>query len=144
MSVVTPLNINKLASASDPRKALQAAIGSAIDKIDVFGSQVLVATYIAPEKIGSIYMPEKAKEESLWQGSVGLVLKKGPWAFVDDPENHIMWKGQTVQIGDWVLFRFSDAWEQHFNGTSVRFVDDRNIRGKLDDPGLISPRQVYV
>lgn len=138
MPAIVPRNISNLASAVDPRDALKKAVGTALDKIQVFGAQVLVATYIAPDRIGSIILTDKAKEESLWMGSVGLVLKKGPWAFKDDAALGVEWHGQDVAIGDWILFRYSSAWEQHFNGVSVRFVDDRDIRATVDDPRLMS------
>lgn len=138
MPAITPRTIHSLAAASDSRGALQRAVGPALDKIQVFGAQILVATYIPPDRIGSIILTDKAKEEALWQGSLGLVIKKGPWAFKDDPANSINWQGQKVDVGDWVLFRFSSAWEQHFNGVSVRFVEDRDIKGIVDDPRLMS------
>lgn len=138
MPAIVPRTINDLAKATDPKSALMEKLGSALDGIEVFGAQVLVGTYIPPERIGSIILTDKAKEEALWQGSLGLVLKKGPWAFKDDPDNNIHWDGQNVSEGEWVLFRFSSAWEQHFNGVSVRFVDDRDIRGKVADPALMS------
>lgn len=139
MPAIVPLTINAIAGSDDPRKLIQEMLAPAIGKIKVFGAQVLVATYIMPDRTrGGILLSDKTKEEALWQGSIGLVVKKGPWAFRDDPSSNIDWQGQDVEIGDWVLFRFSSAWEQHFNGLSVRFVEDRDIRGVIDDPRLMS------
>lgn len=138
MPAIVPRSIGRLSSASDPKRELLDAIGPAIDKIRVFGSNLLVATYIPPDRIGSIIMTDKTKEEALWMGSVGLVLKKGPWAFQSDEELKIDWKSQDVQIGEWILFRFSDAWEQHFNGVSVRFVPDNLVKGVIETPQLMS------
>ena len=142
MPVISPakLNIISKASGADPKKAIWDALDGAIDKINPFGSWVLVGTYIAPEKIGSIFIPDKSKDEDLYQGIVGLVLKKGPQAFQDDAQN--VFRGEAVEVNQWVLFRFSSAWEFHLNGVSVRFVPDIEIKGTIEHPELVSGRPV--
>lgn len=143
MPAVMPSKLMELSRAEDPKQAILKGLGPAINEIDVFGARVLVGTYIEPERTaGGIFKPEKTVQESLYQGSCGLVLKKGPWAFQDDPDLNIYWKGQSVDIGDWVVFRFSDAWEIHINGVSVRMVDDRDIRGRIADPRLLSSKPI--
>lgn len=141
MPAVMPAKLMQLSEARDPKKALVQAIGSAIDEIEVFGAQLLVATYIEPDKTaGGIWKPQSSVQESLYQGSIGLVLKKGPWAFQNDANLNIDWKGQDANVGDWVLFRYSSAWEQHLNGVSVRFVDDRDIKALVSSPALLTSK----
>ena len=74
-------------------------------------------------------------------GTLGLVLKLGPWAFQNDPELNIDWKGQTVEVGEWAVFKYSDAWEFHLNGVSVRLIDDRSIKGVVPTPLLLTSKQ---
>ncbi len=141
MPAVLPRSLKILSQAADPKSALFKAVGPALNEIEPFGAQLLVATYIEPERTkGNIIIPEGSVRESLYQGAIGLVLKKGPWAFVDDDQLGVNWKGQDVEVGDWVVFRYSDAWEQHLNGVSVRFVDDRDIRGRISDPTVLTSR----
>lgn len=141
MPVVSPakLSVISAASAADPKKAIHDALGSAIDKIEPAGSLLLVGTYIAPDRsAGGILFSDRTMDEDLYQGSVGLVLKKGPTAFVDDALN--VFHGYSVDINEWVLFRYSSAWELHLAGVSVRFVSDTEIKGTVEHPGLISSR----
>ncbi len=138
MPAILPSKLEQISRADDPKKAIFAAVGNALDKIVVRNNFILVGTYIAREKTaGGIIRPGQSVTEDLWMGCMGLVLKKGPMAFKDDERLNIYWDGQDVQTGQWVLFRFSDAWETHLNGTSVRFVEDRNIKANIDNPELI-------
>ena len=141
MAAIVPSKLIAMSQAKDPRKAIWAGIGDAIRQIDVFGPQVLVGTFIESERTaGGILKPQKTTEESLWQGITGLVLKKGPRAFVDEPENGVYWHGHDIAVDTWVIFRFSSAWEFHLNGVSVRLVDDRDIRGAIGNPELLMAR----
>lgn len=141
MPAVLPRSMQVLSEATDPKAALVKAVGPAVNELEPFGAQILVGTYIEPTKTkGGILLTQKSVQESLYQGCLGLVLKKGPWAFQDDAELGVHWKGQTVDVGDWVVFKYSDAWEQHLNGVSVRFVDDRDIRGRVTDPTVLTSR----
>ncbi len=141
MPAVLPRSLRALSEAADPKDALVRAVGPAIHAIEPFGAQILVGTYIEPKKSkGGIIFTDNATQESLYQGCLGLVLKIGPWAFQDDEQLNIHWKSQSVEVGDWVVFRYSDAWEQHLNGVSVRFVDDRDIRGRVSDPAVLTSR----
>ncbi len=138
---VLPRSLKVLSEATDPKAALVKAVGRFVNDVEPFGAQLLVGTYIEPTITkGGIFVPDRSIQESLYQGCLGLVLKKGPWAFQDDEQLNIHWKGQDVDVGDWVVFRYSDAWEQHLNGVSVRFVDDRDIRGRVSDPTVLTSR----
>lgn len=143
MPALTPSKLMDLSRANDPKEALLNAVGKAIDHIHVFGAQLLVGTYIEPEKTaGGIYRPQTSVQEALWQGSIGLVLKKGPWAFQNDEALGVDWKSQNVEVGQWVVFRYSSSWEQHLNGVSVRFVDDRDIKGIIDNPEWLTSKPI--
>ena len=138
------VNLRSIAQAanSDPRKALLDSAGPLTD-YEVFHNLVLVATYVPPEKIGSIIMPDKSMMEARFQGKMGLVLKCGPLAFKDDAA--AQFGGITVEPGDWVLYRPSDGIElfikDHMglanDGLACRLLEDSLIKGRVTDPSLI-------
>jgi len=128
-------SISKLAQASDPKKAIIRQVGD-LSGIEVLHNQLLVGTYIESEKTaGGIIKPDKTIGESRYQGKVGLVLKKGPQAFVDDTS--VKFHGQKAEVGDWILFRFADAWEIFILGVSVRFLFDTDVKAIVSDPSII-------
>lgn len=128
-------SIARMAQANDPKKAIVNEVGDLTD-ITVFNNLILVGTYIENEKTsGGIIKITKTIEESRYQGKLGLVLKKGPQAFVDDAS--VKFHGQDVKIGDWVLFRYADAWEIFIRGVSVRMIYDTDVKAVVRDPSLI-------
>jgi len=137
-------NLREIAQAAndDPRKALLDAAGDLTD-YEVFHNQVLVATYVAPEKTaGGIIRPDRTLAEDRFQGKVGLVLKVGPLAFQDDAG--AKFGGVTLKMGDWVTYRPSDGIEmfirdrrKHGDGLPCRLIEDVLIKGRVSDPALI-------
>jgi co-chaperonin GroES (HSP10) len=122
----------QIARSKDAKQEILDLVGD-LNGVNVTNNQLLVATYIESEKTeGGIYKPQKSVEESRYQGKVGLVLKKGPFAFVDDAS--VKFHGQNVGEGQWVVFRFADAWETFYRGVSVRFIFDTDVRAIVDDP----------
>lgn len=127
----------------DPKKALLDSVGD-VSGIDVFHNLVLVATYIEPETTpGGIIKPDRAIEESRFQGKAALVLSVGPLAFKDD--GSAQFGGKSVQTGDWVMVRPSDGFELFkiktgktgSDATSCRLFEDIHIKARLSDPALI-------
>ena len=121
---------------TDPKKDIWDNIGD-LSSFELFNNQVLVAVYVRPEKTaGGIIIPGATRDEDKIQGKVGLVVKKGPEAFVGAEE----WFGNTtLEIGDWVVFRPSDGWSITINGGNkekvlCRILDDVNIRGRVQHP----------
>ena len=138
------VNLRAIAQAAthDPKKALLDSAGPLID-YEIFHNYVLVATYIPPEKIGSVYVPDRSLAEWQFQGKVGLVLKCGPMAFVDDTTTRF--GGASVEPGDWVLYRPSDAIEMYIkdyaglvnDGLPCRLIEDTLIKGRVTNPALV-------
>ena len=137
------------AAAFDPAKPLWDAAGDLSD-YEVFHNLVLVATYIAPPKVLKgpggesiiLHQTDKSHEEDRFQGKIGLVLKLGPVAFVDD--SVAKFGGVIVQPGDWVIYRPSDGHELFIRdrsksneGLSCRLIEDTFVRGRVKDPSLI-------
>lgn len=135
MSVVIPKWVQELASAEDPKAAIMKRIGD-LNDIDVLFNLVLLATYIRPEKTtGGIYRPSVNIDEDVWQGKVGLVLKKGANAFLDDERTKFL--GQNVAPGDWVMYRVGDALPFDFRGVPCRLLADTHIKMKIATPDLV-------
>ena len=119
----------------DPKEDLLAKIGN-IDGVDVFNNSVLVALYIRPERTKTgIYVTQNYRDEDRIQGKSGLIVKMGANAFVDDTGN--WFKGASVSLHDWVIFRPADGWPITINNVACRLIDDTAIRGKISSPDVI-------
>ena len=117
------------------RERLKAAVGD-VSGIDVFHSNVLIAIYTRPSRTKSgIHLPDSVQEEDGYQSKVGLVLAKGPLAFVDDRST--TFGGATIDVGDWVAIRINDGLSMKINGTACRIVTDTFIRMRVSDPTLV-------
>jgi len=125
----------KMQHAVDPAQEIRDAVGNLKD-VELFNMQVLVGIYIRPQKTKSgIILTDKTVEEDRYQGKVGLVLKAGPSAFVD--ETGKWFNGETVKVGDWVVFRPSDGWAVSINGQPCRILDDLSIKARVKEPDMI-------
>lgn len=132
MAVITKLT---MAHATDPKEVIRADVGD-LSGIEIFHNQILVGIYERPEKtMGGIFLPEKTKKEDLYQGVVGLVLKVGPGAFVDDAVNKFF--GLRVEEGDWIVFKPSDGWKTSFNGKTIRLIEDAHVKARIQHPDQV-------
>lgn len=115
-------------------------IGPALDGIEVFHNHILVGIYMAGtvKDLGNgqmLYIPEKTADEDKFQGKVGVVLKMGPMAFVNDARNDF--KGQVIDPGDWLLYRVSDGFPLDINGVHCRLLPDVDVKARVLDPTTI-------
>lgn len=116
----------------DPAKAILDEMGD-LSGIEIFNNQILCAIYIRPEKTKSgIILTNTTRDEDKWQGKVGLVVKKGPDACVDNTGK--WFQNYTINVGDWVFFRVSDGWSLTVNNVLCRLIDDTDIRGRSAAP----------
>lgn len=138
-------NLESIARAAnrDTRKTLLDMAGPLTD-YEIFHNLVLVATYVEPEvTAGGVIIPQKTIDENRFQGKIGLVLKCGPMAFVDD--GAVKFGKIDVKYGDWVMYRPSDGIELFIkdrtgtsnDGISCRLIEDALIKGRVSDPALI-------
>jgi co-chaperonin GroES (HSP10) len=128
--------LTKMLHTVDPVREILKKIGD-LSKFEVMHNDVLIGIYERPEKTqGGILLTDKTRQEDEYQGKAGLVLKKGPLAFVSD-ENYDF-KGQDVKPGDWVAIWISDGRKIKINDQLCRMVEDRYIRLKIP-----APDQVY-
>lgn len=127
-------------SGSDPKGSLWESLGDTVDHVTPKPYELIVATYIRPEQTkGGIFIPDRTLTEDRFQGKVGLLLKLGEFCFEDDAKTK--WGSFKPAVGDWVIYRASDAWEVFLGdgreGTSCRFLHESSIVGLTDNPELI-------
>lgn len=136
MSVVVPSRaIQMVANSKDPKRAILDIVGDLKDDPELFGDQVLLGIYFRPEKTaGGIIRPEANVEEDTFQGKVGLVLKWGPDAFVD--ESGELYE-QHVNVGEWVVFKVGDAWSLSVHNYPCRIIRSSGVRMRLKDPNIV-------
>lgn len=126
----------------DPKLEILDRVGE-LNDVEVFGSDVLVALYIRPEKTKSgIILSDSTRHEDKWQGKAGLVLKLGPTAYLDENGE----KFRDISEGDWVVFRPSDGWPVTLraansvsskDAVACRVITDINIRMRVSSPDAI-------
>lgn len=128
----------------DPRQQIWDAVGD-LTGLEVMHNDILIAVYIRPKKMKGIErddgtvvnleLPDQTIKEDEYQGKAGMVLKKGPLAFVSD--DNFDFKGQNVEAGDWVAIWVADGRKIQINGVLCRMVEDRWIRMKIPAPDLV-------
>ena len=119
----------------DPASTIKKKIGNLKDII-IHGNYILLGVYERPKVTKSgIHLADTTRAEDKPQGKAGLVLKKGPLAFVSDANYDF--KGQDVQIGDWVSIWVSDGRALYVNGQLCRLVEDQHIRLKIPSPDVV-------
>lgn len=137
MGVVVPHRaIEAVTNSKDPKQAILDFVGD-LSGIRVPSNRILVGTYLRPEKTsGGIIRPDANKEEDVWQGKVGLVLKWGTEAYKDDGEYHFA-DDDKAKVGEWVVYKIGDAWAVTLKGFPCRMIRDSSIAMIIDDPTLI-------
>lgn len=114
-------------------------IGDMADAV-IFGNRILVAKWIRTT-MGSLLAAEQTRREDKWQGKVGLVLAVGPLAFKDDPSIGTF-AGQSVKVGDWALFQYSDGRDLDFQPPGshekipCKILRDVDIDGVVPRPDM--------
>ena len=128
--------------ARDPRGFLLDCCSIWLPHCEVMHNLVLCATYFLPAfeilaNGSKFFRADKTHDEALWQGKVGLVIAKGPLAFVDEPTAGVFFRGQNVNVGDWVQWDIHDARQSTIGRIHCRDVKDTQIIRKWSDPRLV-------
>lgn len=124
----------------DPKRELLKRVGDLSD-FKVTFNQILCGVYLRSEDaiFGTmkLKLPDSVRDEDRYQGKVGLVLKMGPRAFVDDEERKF--HGFSVKVGDWIVFRASDGWQISLahNQVLCRMFTEWDIRGVVQSPDFV-------
>lgn len=120
----------------DPKLEIMEAVAPYLADIEPLADIAMVAVYTRPDRTkGGILLADRTRDEDLYQGKVGLVLKLGNLAFVED-ENHT-WGGRTPQVGDWVCYRVGDTFPFIVGERTCRFVRDVNVKAILHRPDIV-------
>ena len=126
----------------DPREEILQRAGELKD-VEVFGNDILIAVYMRPQKTKSgIILTDNMRGEDAFQGKVGLIVKMGPTAYLDEDGE----KFRDIKEKDWVVFRASDGWPVTLNAANsvsskdaviCRIITDINIRMRVSSPDAI-------
>lgn len=116
----------------DPKLDIIEESKDIIDFIKPTGSLILLGVYVRggvsgkeQRTAGGVILPDAAKEEDRYQGKVGLILKLGPLAFVEDDTHK--WK-EPPQIHDWIIYRVGDTFPFIIGKRTYRFIEDVDAR----------------
>lgn len=124
-------------SEEDPVETILQAVGD-ISKLELAGVQVLVGTYIRPKATkGGILLTDKLRDEDLYQGKTGLVLKVAPGAFIDGDTADTKFHGFKAKEGDWIFYRVQDGMSLNINGHHCRSLEDVHVRGRIPNPDMV-------
>jgi co-chaperonin GroES (HSP10) len=116
----------------DPKSKLLAELGD-LSSVELFNNQILVATYIRPQKTKSgIYLTDKTTDEDKFQSKVGLLVQTGPSAFEHNDEGWFL--GEEFELNDWLVFRPSDGWSITIHGVLCRILSDTQVKGRVQSP----------
>lgn len=103
---------------------------------EIIGDGVLVAIWQKPERTaGGVFLTDRTRDEDVFQGKSGLVLKMGHLAFKED-EDHV-WGERVPRVGDWVAYRVGDAWPLYLGEQPCRIVRDVHVRMILRRPDVV-------
>jgi len=123
-------------SMPDPIKAEIIKDVGDISQVEVMFNYILVGIYKRPEKTaGGIILTDKSRDEDIYQGKTGLVLKVGPTAFLGDDD--VDFRGQSVKEGEWIVLRPGDGWQVKVGNRDCRMVADTSIKLKVPKPDMI-------
>lgn len=133
--------IERLANSADQKATALELLGN-LSGLRVMANKVLVCMYIEPDKRGSIFVAKETLRESVFQGTVGLVVKKGKMAFKDDEATKTFFYGESAEVGEYVVFRAGDGKRVQIKGVDCKWVDDVVIDAVVDDPNLITNQKI--
>lgn len=109
--------------------------------LKVYHNWIITATYYLPkwDYLGNtdfkFERPETVHNNALWEGKVGLVIGKGPMAFLDD--EHVAFHGQNVEIGDWIQYDIMEGRQFTLDQVHCRRLKDTQLVMQIPDPRLI-------
>lgn len=140
-----------MSEMDNPAEAIIKGIGrDVIDAYQLFEDDILLWTYIAPSvTAGGIIKPQSVTDEDRYQGKAGLLLKMGPTAFKYDRSGAYEASAPPPDLGSWLVYRPSDAWEVALGKTrpekgignktlaSCRIIRSSMVRGVISDPSWI-------
>ena len=98
------------------------------------GWHILVLQYVRPDRVGSIIMADKTRDEDKYQGRVGIVLDLGPDAYTDEDKFPT---GAWCQPGDWIMWPAVEGAARRFaygKDAVLALVNDDSVLAVGVDP----------
>lgn len=118
---------------------IKESVARYLPSIRIGGADVLVGVWVPPEKTkGGIFVPDKTRDESRFQGVTGLVLKLGPHAYKTEKTESWFGAHPHPKEGDWVSFNFKQGEPFYLAKQPCRLVNDQYVLVIIDRPDLIS------
>lgn len=133
--------IEKLAHSKEQKKTALELLGD-LDGLKVQANKLLVCMHIEPDMRGSLFLDKATLRESIFQGTVGFVVKKGKLAFVDDEASKTFFHGEGAEIGEYVVFRAGDGKRVQIRGVDCKWVEDIAIDAIVADPNVITHEKI--
>lgn len=119
---------------TDPKECILSALGD-LSGFELTKNQVLIGVYERPSKTKSgLHLADITRDEDKFQGKVGMIVKLGPDAFVDDEKWTFSLK---LSVGNWVFIRASEGFALTINGKLCRIADDVDVRGRISHPDMV-------
>lgn len=132
MAIAKPLH--KMNHDQDPADMIRRTVGD-VANVELTGLQILVGTYIRPEKTsGGLLLTQKTREEDFYQGKVGLVLKMADGAFEETDKVKFSVK---IKVGDWIVYYPQDTHSLSLNGHHCRLVEEGDVRMRVPNPDMV-------
>lgn len=130
--------------ADDPKTYILKRCKYFVSTLNLANNNILIATYFPPAKLVmkgpggkpfNLIVVSATTDEAKWQSRVGLLLAKGPMAWVSD--DRVSFGGTNYEVGDWVCFDRQDGRQTAVNRVHCRRLKDVDIWGSTTDPHLI-------
>ena len=123
----------------DPAQVVMDKVGmknGIVPGYEIFGNRLLLGVYARPNKTaGGIELPDTVLDDQKNQGKSCLVLAVGPSAFHSD--SNYDFKGQKVEVGDWVSIWVYETRPIKINGYECRIARDTDIQMKIPTPDSV-------
>lgn len=100
-------------------------------------NRILVAIFMRPEKRGSIIVPESARNEDIYQGVAGLVVKMGEHCY-EANDSIAFTDADRCEVGDWIMFRRGECIRTRLWGREcVLLESERGVKMVLPFPDMV-------
>jgi co-chaperonin GroES (HSP10) len=118
------------------KAAILAAVGD-LSNVKVPLNRILIAIFVRGEKVGSIIIPDKTRDEDVYQGVAGLVVKMGPHCYEVNKEIAFT-DEDRCKVGDWVMFRRGEGFRTRIWGREcVMMESERGVKMVIPRPDMV-------
>ena len=136
-----------LVFAENERRKIWAVLGD-LSALDLIWNRTLLAVWKAPsaKAVGNsglqLYRTDENRDNDTWQGSIAMVARLGPTAYVsgvNDETGESIYYPQAPKIGDWVYFARGYGTRVKINDFQCILLDKEteSIKMRLDFPHAI-------